>query len=350
MKTFAFLPLLTLAAPASAQLLFAIDSSRAISTIDIPTGAKTPFGTASSNAATTGGLAYDAATRTLYLTSTSNDSLYTLDLTTGTATLIGAYGDPAVVMHGLEWDSSAGTLFGVSSHNNGLYNLNTTTGLATLIGTSGLTSFSNLGYNSTTNVMYATNSGADSFYQVDRATGAVTLIGPLLGPTNPNGLAYDSDTGRMLLVDNSTDSFYSIDMATGAATLIGPNGAGNLLGLAYIPAAGTVARIQHACGQTSITVSGEPQIGGTVTTTLGGIVGAPIVGLGFTVVSFPFCTCTLGHDWGLTFLSSTLAVRVPYLPSVIGLRFGVQGADFLGVGGCPAPQLTLTDTMVVTIG
>ena len=78
------------------------------------------------------------------------------------ATLIGAYGDAALVMHGLEYDDSTGTLYGTSSHNNGLYRINAGTGVATLIGTSGLPSFTNLGYNSATDTMYASNSGADS--------------------------------------------------------------------------------------------------------------------------------------------------------------------------------------------
>ena len=104
-----------------------------------------------------------------------------------------------------------------------------------MIGTSGLTSFTNLGYNSTTNQMYATNSGADSFYSINRATGAVTLIGPLGGPTNPNGVAYNRDNQLMYMVDNNTDGLYTINLATGAATLIGSTGSGNLLCLVYLP-------------------------------------------------------------------------------------------------------------------
>ncbi len=218
--------------------MIAVDSSRALYEIDITTGAKTLIGTVSSNAGTTGGLAYDRTNGIVYLTSTSLDSVFTLDLVTGTATLIGAYDPsvPAIVMHGLEYDDSTGILYGVSSHNNGLYNIDKTTGAATLIGTSSLTSFSNLGYNSDTNVMYSTNSGTDSFYLMDRSTGGVTLIGALSGPTNPNGLAYNPDNQTMYLVDNTTDFLYTIDLATGAATQVGSTGTGNLLGLAYISA------------------------------------------------------------------------------------------------------------------
>jgi DNA-binding beta-propeller fold protein YncE len=219
---------------ATAQVMYAIDSSRALFTVDIATGAKTQIGTVSANAGTAAGLAYDPISQIMYLSSSTNDSLYSLNLTTFEATLIGAYG-PTVVMHGLEFDTSTGTLYGASSTPNELYSINTTTGAATSIGSIGLTSFVNLGYDSDNDVMYATNSGTDSFYSINRATGAVTLIGPLNGPTNPNGLAFNSDNGILYLVDNSTDSFYSINLGTGAANLIGAMGTGNLLGLAYVP-------------------------------------------------------------------------------------------------------------------
>jgi outer membrane protein assembly factor BamB len=230
------LSLVVLAFPCLARQnphLIAVDSSRGLYEIDPATGAKTQIGTVSANAGTCGGLAVGAG-NTVYLTSTGNDSLYTLDLATGTATLVGAYGDAAIVMHGLEYVPTTDTLYGVSSHNNGLYEINKTTGAATLIGTSGLSSFSNLGWNSTTGVMYSTNSGADSFYTMDLATGATTFVGLLNGPTNPNGVTYDPLTATMYLVCNSTDSLYTVDLATGAATLVGSTGTGNLLGLAWL--------------------------------------------------------------------------------------------------------------------
>ena len=218
-----------------ADRLIAIDSSRAFYEIDRATGAKTLLGTASSNAGTAGGLAYDRATGTLYLTSTSNDSLYTLDLTTGTATLVGPYGDASLVMHGMEYDDSTGTLYGASTGN--LLTINKTTGQATVVGPHGqnTTGFLNLGYNSDTNVMYGTHTSTDSFYSIDRSTGFATLIGLMNGPTNPHGLAWDSTNDVMYLADPGTDNLFTINLSTGAATAVGSTGAGNLLGLVFIP-------------------------------------------------------------------------------------------------------------------
>lgn len=218
--------------------LIAIDSSRALYDIDVNTGAKTQFATASANAGTTGGLAYDEDTGTVWLTSTSLDQLFTLDLVTGNATLVGDYGSN-VVMHGLEWDSSTNTLYGASSTPNTFYKIDINTGFATAIGGMGLNSFWNLGYDSDTDTLYGTHSGTtDSFYRIDRTTGTPTLIGVLGGvpaSTNPNGLAYDRDNGIMYMIDNTTDFLYKIDVTTGAATAIGSTGTGNLLGLLYIP-------------------------------------------------------------------------------------------------------------------
>lgn len=342
--------LLALSSFATAQRLIAVDSSRALYQIDMTTGQRTSIGTVSSNAGTTGGLAYNATTGTLYCTSTSLDSLFTIDIVTGAATLVGAYGNSALVMHGLEYDSSTDTLYGVSSHDNGLYTIDKTTGVATLVGTSGLSSFSNLVYDSTANVMYSTNSGTDSFYVMDRTTGAATLIGALVGPTNPNGLAYNSDTDTVYLVCNNTDTLYTIDRTTGATTAVGAYGSSNLLGLAYIPGAGRLIRNVHGCGTATITSTGSPNLGGTVTTNLGGITGVPFLGLGLIVAPTPFCTCTVGHDWAVVLFGTSNVFTLPTDPSFVGLSIGIQGADLGGVGGCAAPQVAFTDTMVVTIG
>jgi len=228
------LALCSLAASADAGRLIAIDSSRALYEIDPATGIKTLIGTASSNAGTTGGLARDPVSGTIYLSSTSNDSLYTLDITTGTATLIGGYGTSTIVMHGIEWDSTQNKLWGGSTGN--LYDIDITTGVATLVGVSGLTNFLNLGYDPSTDTLYAANSTTDSFYSIDRATGAATLIGPLgAASTNPHGFAYDTDVGLLYMIDSSTDNLCTIDLTTGVANIVGSTGSGNLLGLVSLP-------------------------------------------------------------------------------------------------------------------
>ena len=339
---------LVTASTSAAQFLVAVDS--AVSTIDSATGAKTPFATLSATVGVASGLAYDAATRTMYLSSSNINSLFRLDLATGTTTSVGSYGAGVILIHGLEFDSSTGRLYGASSGGS-IYVIDRSTGSATSIGTSGLTGPINLGYDARNKVMYATNSNTDSLYRMNLATGTASLIGPLNGPTSPQGLAYDSDTGVMYLVDNSTDNLYSIDLGTGAATLIGTTGTGNLLGLAYLPRSeGGFTRIAHGCGPTTISAVGLPRRGHPIQLALGAVTGVPALGLGVTVAPLPFCGCTIGHDWTVALLASQLPLVVPAQASVVGLRLAFQGLDYLGSGGCPAPQLTLTDTIVATFG
>ena len=348
LRTTLFLTALLLAAPAFAQRMICCDSSRNVFEVDLATGTKTQIGQMSSNASTSAGYAYDLFAGKLYLTSTGNDSLYVVDMTSWEAKLIGAFGvGSQVVMHGLEWDLSTSTLY-AAGHAGEFYTVDTTTGQATLVGSTGLTSFQNLGYDPTTDTMYLSNSGSDSLYIVDRNTAAVTLLGPLTGPTNPNSLAYDIDTLTMYLADNSTDTLYTLDLATGAATVVGAMGSGNVLGLAYIPGTGRLTRAAHGCGPTTIFVTGNPNVGGVVEFEIGNVTGFPLVGYGISQLGIPFCGCTVGHEWALALFGQTSSFSIP--ATAFGIDLYVQGMDFLGTGGCANPQLTLTDTITVSIG
>ncbi len=114
---------------------------------------------------------------------------------------------------------------------------------------------------------------------------------------------------------------------------------------------GSITRNVHGCGPTTINSTGQPRIGGTVTTTLGNVTGAPFFGLGFLPGATPFCgSCTIGHEWAVALFGATHVLTVPLNAGFIGLPIAIQGADFFGVGGCPAPLVTFTDTMVITIG
>jgi DNA-binding beta-propeller fold protein YncE len=351
-RTTPFLLPLLLTAPLAAQRMFALDSSRAVYEIDLATAARTLVGTISSNAGTTGGFTYDINTGRLWLTSSGNDSVYLVDMTNWSAKLVGNYGlGTAVVMHGIEWDDSTGTLYAMSQHDNGLYTVDQTTGAATLVGLSGLTAFSNLGYSLLTNTMYVVNSGADSLYTIDRATGVPTLVGAIgAGTTNSNGVAFNIDNQTLYMADNLTDNLYAIDVTTGAGTVVGSTASTNLLGLVYVPGAGRLTRAVHGCGQTTIRVSGHPAPGSTITTELGNVTGIPLVGYGVVNASAPFCGCTIGHEWAVAAVGTTMSFAIPPNPALAGVQLLIQGTDFLGAGGCASPQLTLTDTITVTIG
>ncbi len=132
----------------------------------------------------------------------------------------------------------------------------------------------------------------------------------------------------------------------------GYNGAFGAFDLEVQPGTGggSIVRNPHACGPTTIASSGQPRIGGVVQTQIGGVVGLPFVGLGLVPGSTPFCSCTLGHEWLTAIFASAHTLTIPLDGGLVGVQVGIQGADFLGVGGCLTPQVTFTDTMVVTIG
>ncbi|HYE62728.1 MAG TPA: hypothetical protein VD997_12100 [Phycisphaerales bacterium] len=212
--------------------MYLLNSNRNIYTVDIATGATTLAGTVSAGG-TVAGLAYDCATGTMYMTSTSEDMLYRLDLTTFVATPVGSYGDSTIVMHGLEWDHDSGQLFGGSGGS--LYTIDPVSGAATVLGNAGTTSFLNLGYHSGRGLLYGLTSADDSLYIVDRATGAGTLVGPLNGPTNPHGVAYVPHNDTLYVACSNTQTLSTINVDTGTATVVGFLGSGNWLGLAWVP-------------------------------------------------------------------------------------------------------------------
>ncbi|MFO1077024.1 MAG: hypothetical protein U1E73_04775 [Planctomycetota bacterium] len=113
---------------------------------------------------------------------------------------------------------------------------------------------------------------------------------------------------------------------------------------------GSIVRNTHGCGTTTIQSTGQPHIGGTVTTTLGNVTGVPFLGFGFVPGATSFCTCIVGHEW-LTAMFGTLHhLNVPISAGLVGVTIAVQGADLMGTSGCPSPRVAFTDTMVITIG
>lgn len=194
---------------------------------------------------TVGGLAYDANTGTMFLSSTSLDSLWTLNISTGVATQIGGYGNAAVVMHGLEVDDT-GQLYGYSTNAaNGarFFSIDRNTGLATGISDPGFGGFGSMGYVAATGTMYISDTVGDQLLTINRTTGVVTPIG-LHGFASQIGvgMAYDPTFGMLAVNNSGTDALYSLNLSTGAATLISNLTSGNMLSLAFIPipAPGTI--------------------------------------------------------------------------------------------------------------
>jgi len=120
----------------------------------------------------------------------------------------------------------------------------------------------------------------------------------------------------------------------------------NLYGVVTQPL-GSITQSSAGCGNTTIRVGGSPVPGGLlrsdVTSSNPGI-GLVLIGYGFVGVPTPFCGCLVGHEWSVINLATSSQVNVPQDPSWYGLALFVQGAELNGIGGCPGPQVTFTNT------
>ena len=114
---------------------------------------------------------------------------------------------------------------------------------------------------------------------------------------------------------------------------------------------GVVVQRSTSCGSTGISWSGNAVPGGSVTVTVGAspnlrgmIVGTPLG------VVIGFCpACTLGVD-GFLWNGDSFTLSVPLSPAVVGFTFSAQGFELAPAGAPCLGQISLTDTVDVTIG
>jgi hypothetical protein len=103
-------------------------------------------------------------------------------------------------------------------------------------------------------------------------------------------------------------------------------------------------RSPDACGATGITQVGSGHIGTSVVTTVQNAQAFPFVGYGLVPFGFPFCGCTVAHDFSFVVAGASSTLPIPQDPALVGLQILTQGIDFLATGGCADPQFTLTDS------
>jgi hypothetical protein len=115
-------------------------------------------------------------------------------------------------------------------------------------------------------------------------------------------------------------------------------------GVRYLALPSSLQRYPMACGSMDIIATGNGQIGTDVITTVLNPLGFGFIGYGLTPFAFPFCNCTIGHDYVLLLLGPSHTLSLPFNPMLFGTQIFMQGLDFLAPGGCPDPMFTLTDT------
>lgn len=114
---------------------------------------------------------------------------------------------------------------------------------------------------------------------------------------------------------------------------------------------GSFQTLTHGCGAAGIAYTGNATIGTLTTFSLTNATSVPVLFLSATLLATPLCPgCTLGPNPDVLVPGSTLPLAIPNNRSLMGARIYVQGADVNATGGCSAPRMTVTNTVVMTIG
>ncbi len=175
---------------------------------------------------------------TLYTIRDDNNRLISIDTNTLVFTDIGSTGIFSGDFGGLAYKAATDTLYWIPGReNDNLYTLNRSTGTATLVGSHGIPDLFGLEYVAATDTLYATQSpGASGFFTLDQSNGTATTITSAM--SNPiGGLAYDTTRDMLVGVRNgfANTALYDINPSTGAQTLLFDGGSNNDSGLAYDP-------------------------------------------------------------------------------------------------------------------
>jgi len=180
------------------------------------------------------------AANVLYATGTGTSgtlsALYSINPATGAATLL--FGIPSIHIYGggLAYDAASDSLFATGaddSSREALYRIDRFAGTASLVGFTGVPAVLSQGgasINPLTGVLYAVGSNAgpnSGFYSIDKTTGAATHIGQASGPfTGLYGLGFRQDGALFAngFDETAGSKLFSVDPASGASALIGAHG------------------------------------------------------------------------------------------------------------------------------
>ena len=71
-----------------------------------------------------------------------------------------------------------------------------------------------------------------------------------------------------------------------------------------------------------------------------------LIGYGLVPIFFPFCNCTIAHEWQVFFGAQDHTLNIsPTWGAVLGMNIYAQAVDLLAPGGCADPLITLTEAV-----
>ncbi|MBL8759916.1 MAG: hypothetical protein JNL50_01305 [Phycisphaerae bacterium] len=160
-------------------VLYAIDTSRRLYSINAATAAVTLKGTVTGTSLTINALGYNPRTGVMYAYSAGTGQLMTINMSTLVAANLGAAQGGNV--GGLEWDTTSEQLVGLNDQTSGtqLVRINTSTGVRTVVGTLGasITDCNGLAYRDVDNSYYTINAANEQLLRVNKTTGVATSVG-----------------------------------------------------------------------------------------------------------------------------------------------------------------------------
>lgn len=199
------------------------DSSRAFGTVSFENGTFTRVSTA---AFTVDGMAFDAIRGVFWVCGTDR-TLAWIDPVTGRVTVVGLLNGTSRSAAGLAFDAATDTLYGIVQVGGRLMRINTSTATVTPLGTPGGNNVGGLEFDPATRTLYGIDDApaGSRLVRIDPATGLQTVIGALgSGIFDCNGLGYNPEDGRLYTIDAGTEQLLTINATTGRATVVGPTG------------------------------------------------------------------------------------------------------------------------------
>ncbi|MCI0589354.1 MAG: hypothetical protein L0323_21265 [Planctomycetes bacterium] len=190
--------------------------------------------------------------------------------------------------------------------------------------------------------------------------GAAVLFTENFESVAPPGLASYTEAGGAAIawaaaigIENATGTAGTDGTGLGTANSTFPG-----TSLIFVPhGTGSFTPVPTGCGVVTLTPGGSPEIGGSVSMTLGGVTGIPVLWIGAPIAPAPLCppaSCSLGASLTILLPVGSFVAAIPCDPALIGGVLAVQGADVLGAGGCGVVPFgvpfSVSSTVVVTIG
>jgi hypothetical protein len=121
---------------------------------------------------------------------------------------------------------------------------------------------------------------------------------------------------------------------------------------------GSFQTLPSFCGSPTLalTPNGTPTLGTTIGFVLGNTIGTSVIWLGapVTIALCPPGPCWIGATFDVVVPGASVQIAIPCLPTLVGLRVAVQGADVGAPGGCAIGtvlplQLDLSPIVIATI-